>query len=124
MVVKITGVVLDIKDLKRRLRALKGNPVRILQDGTTYGLYQHEGFVHWRSGQYVPGKPFFTIALESQRRNFTKGWKQVLEKGLDPEDFVDKIAYDALPVAVREAPIDTGNLRSTLKVSTPEEFGV
>lgn len=96
----------------------KHDVVRILHDGTAYGLYQEFG-----TARGVPPHPFIRPAIEAVRPSMFEGWKQVLEQGtINPEDFIDKIARDAEGIAKREAPVDTGNLRASIMVSTEEEF--
>lgn len=105
--------------LDRIMRNLgDGDPVRILHDGVEYGVYQEFG-----TSRGVPPHPFITPAIERTRPAFEAGWKQVLEQGnVSPDDFVDKIAHDALGIAQQEAPVDTGNLANSLRVDKPEDF--
>jgi len=85
---------------------------------------QEFGYVH-TSGKHITGKPFMRPAIEHIRPAFERGWKQIIEKQtITPDDFVEKLARDAEGVAKAEAPYRTGNLKASIQVSTPEEFGV
>lgn len=117
MDVKI-DVVVDKKELLRMLRALPETEiVRILHDGTDYGVHVHEGYVHWKSGQHIGGRPFLGQAVERVRPTLKKAVGDAIEKGLDVEAVIDKVAMNALDYAKASCPWDTGNLRGSLDVS-------
>lgn len=102
--------------LDKMLKSIKpGEVVRILHDQTDYGVYQEFGT------SKMAAQPFITPAMDAVRPTFIEGLKQI--KNLEQlEMFVDKVAYDALAVAMDNVPVDTGYLKNSLKVSTPEEF--
>lgn len=107
----------DVRKLQSLLRNLEGQPVRILHDGVHYGIHQEYG------PQGRPAHPFMTPAVEAVRPAFFKGWPMVIEKqSMSAEAFVEKIARDAEAHAKANAPVDTGALKNSIDISTPEEF--
>jgi len=110
----------DNTKLRKMLATLKGKPVRILHDGTDYGVFQELG----SATRSVPLKPFIGPAIENARPAYEKGWPQVIEQSLmTPDDFIEKLARDAEGVAKDKVPVDTGNLKNSIAVSKPEEYG-
>ena len=49
-----------------------------LQNFRKYWIFQHEGFSHWRGGQFIVGRPWFTDTLD-ENKNLPK---EVIEKNL------------------------------------------
>ena len=109
-------VEVDTKKLDDLIRTIKpGKVVRILHDGVAYGIYNEFGTVK------MSAKPFITPALEAIRPAFFKGLKQIRNLQM-LEDFVDKISRNAEGIAKPLTRLKTGNLRSSIGVSTPETF--
>lgn len=112
-------VEVDDRELVKMIKRLegKGKVVRILADGVDYGVHQEFGTSR------MAGKPFMTPAIEHVRPALgNEAMKQIVERGVDPEDYMDKVASDALAVAIREAPVDTGQLRASLHIAKGEDF--
>jgi len=80
--------------------------------------------VHWKSGNYIPGKPFFQMALDQIKPQLEQATGQAIAKGTNLEPVIEKVARDAQTIARNETPYDTGNLRNSIDVSKPEKFGV
>lgn len=111
-------IVVDTARLDELIRKIPNKKVvRILHDGVDYGIHQELGTTK------MAAQPFMTPAAEAVRQPFLGGLKQLsnLER---IETFVEKVAYDALGVAHIHVPVDTGLLKSTLKVSKPEDIGL
>lgn len=112
MTVRVTT---DFRILERLIRNCVGIPVRILHDGTEYGVHQEFGTVRHAA------HPFMTPAIEHVRPAYNKGLKQ-LENLEQADAFVEKLGRDAETVAKANAPVDTGNLRNSIAVHKPEEL--
>ena len=117
----LVRIVLDLVELDRLRRDIEGSPfVRILHDGVEYGIYQEFGFTS-RSGNAVPAQPFMTPAVldaEASLREAFRGVGDLRQADL----VVQKVAYDAEREAKSLAPVDTGALKNSIEVSTPEEM--
>ncbi len=108
---KITArIVVDDTELERLMQraAAQGKVVKIIADGVHYGVYQEFGT------RYMAGKPFLTPAVEHVRPALTTGWKKVIESNVNINDFMTKIAMDAVAFAKAVAPVDTGQLRASI----------
>jgi len=115
-----TVIKYDNAKLRKMIATLKGKPVRILHDGTDYGVFQELG----SATRTVPLRPFIEPAIANVRPAFEKGWEQVIEQAImTPDAFVEKLARDAEAVAKDKVPVDTGNLKNSIGVSKPEEYG-
>ena len=99
-----------------------GEYVRIVSDGTDYGIYQEFGHVT-ASGSHVPAHPFMVPAVEQVKPAFIGGARQILEKmNLSPDRFVEEIARHIETIAKNLAPYKTGNLKNSITVSRKEDF--
>ena len=115
-------VISDTKKLDALLKSLGDeSPVWVVSDRVDYGIHQEFGFVH-KSGNHVSGKPFMRPAVEEIRPAFDKGWGVVIDKNLDPEDFVASMAFKVEGVAKREAPYMTGNLKNSIAAKSAGKF--
>ena len=115
-------VISDTKKLDALLKSLGDeSPVWVVSDRVDYGIHQEFGFVH-KSGNHVSGKPFMRPAVEEIRPAFDKGWGVVIDKNLDPENFVASMAFKVEGVAKREAPYEFGNLKSSIKAQPAKTF--
>lgn len=109
-------IVTDMRRLEQLIASCRGTPTRLLHDGVLYGVFQEFGTYK------MAAHPFIVPALEAVAKPFREGLKQI--KNLEDADvFVDKVAHDAEAIAYAHAPVDTGALRASIRVSRPEEFG-
>lgn len=109
-------VIVDDKELKRLLANIRpGEVVRILHDGVNYGIYNEFGTSRMNA------HPFMSPAIEHVRPAYERIVRDIKE--LERlEVAMDKIARDAESRAKDLAPVLTGQLKSSIKVSTPEQF--
>jgi hypothetical protein len=115
-------VKIDRSKLEKLLRELPDEAVRILHDGTNYGVFQEFGFTHWKSGEAIPAQPFITPACEAVRDELVRGFRQIIEhQTMGADEFVETVARHAQSLARQFAPVDTGNLRNTIDVHRPSE---
>jgi hypothetical protein len=110
-------IVTEMARLLELLEKCKGEPTRILHDGVKYGVYQEFGT------RYMAPHPFMTPAVEAVRGPMKEGMGQIAN--LEAMDtFIDKIAHDAEGIAKAYAPVRTGALKNSIKVSKPEAFNL
>jgi hypothetical protein len=117
MAVNKVTVIVDDRRLRELIKNLpEGEVVRIVADGTDYGIHQEFG-----TARGVPPHAFMRPAIEFVRPAFMKGVKQIknLEKA---NSFVDNIAYAAEAKAKELAPFEFGNLRASIHVVDGDKF--
>jgi hypothetical protein len=103
-------MVTDRAVLDRLIANCHGQAVRIVHDGVTYGIYQEFGTYKMRA------HPFMVPAADAVVDEFMAGLGDL--KNLEQADaFVDKTAHDLAGYAQYYAPVDTGALRASIKVS-------
>jgi len=118
-------VTVDDRPLMELIRATPSEKViRIIADGTDYGIYQEFGPEEKEPGskQYKwRFRPYMRPAIERVAPAFFRGLEQVKTwKAL--EAFVDAIAFQALGIMIDLVLVDTGNLKNSLHVASGEEY--
>lgn len=110
-------VVVNKRVLEKLIQEINGKPARYVHDGVDYGVYQEFGTYK------MAAQPFMNPAADAVRPAFEAGIKK-LSNLRQAEDFVQKVAEDLAGHARAIAPVDTGALKNSIRVSgRPDEQG-
>lgn len=108
---KTVRVYLDDAKLQQIIKATGGGVKRrIIADGTDYGIFVE------LSTSKMAAQPFLVPAFEKQTQGLGRALGQAVERGVNLDNVMSKVAFDIQRMAQDLVPVDTGNLENSLHV--------
>lgn len=95
-----------IRDSGQRVRR------RVIHDGVEYGV-----FVEFGSSK-MGARPCLVPAFENHTKNLKDVIGQAIERGVNLDDVIGKIAFDIQADYQGSVPVDTGALKGSISVDT------